>query len=159
MSTSHEMRRLRARLEESDARFATLMASVVDALIVLDEHGSIQAASPSAENIFGYREAELIGANVKLLMPEPERGRHDGYIANYLRTGEAKIIGIGREVVGQRRDGSEVPLELAISEFRLSGKRRFNGILRDISGRKRDEEAIRKSEHRLAENGGGIIPH
>ena len=151
MSTSHEVSHLRARLEESEARFDTLMASVVDALIVIDEHGSIQAANPSAENIFGYREAELIGANVKLLMPEPERGRHDGYIAHYLRTGEAKIIGIGREVVGQKRDGSEVPLELAISEFTLSGKRCFTGVLRDISDRKRDEEAVRKSEHRLAD--------
>ena len=85
---------------------------------------------------------ELIGRNVSILMPEPDRSAHDGYIARYLRTGEARIIGTGREVTGRRRDGSLFPLDLAIGEFRVGGRRHFTGVVRDVSERKRAEEAV-----------------
>src|SRR4029077_579399 len=91
--------------------------------ITIDEDGIIRTANPASERIFGYPAAELIGRDVSILMPEPDRSAHDGYIARYLRTGEARIIGIGREVTGQRRDGSLFPLDLAIGEFRLGGPR------------------------------------
>ena len=136
----------RAPLEE---RLRSVIDHIVDGIISIDARGIITTFNPAAERIFGYTAGETIGRNVKLLMPEAYRREHDGYIANYLRTGEAKIIGIGREVVGQRKDGSTFPMELAISEFRLGEGRYFTGIVRDITERKRAEQELREAAERM----------
>jgi len=126
------------RRQADEALVRSILDSAVDAIISIDETGVIESANPATERIFGYARGELLGRNVRMLMPEPDRGRHDTYIGNYLRTGQAKIIGIGREVAGRRKDGSSVFLHLSVGEFRLrDGSRHFSGILRDISEARR----------------------
>ena len=115
----------------------TVLGSVGDAILTIDERGVLTSANPAAVRQFGYAEDELIGGNVSVLMPEPYREEHDGYLANYLRTGVAKVIGIGREVECLRRDGTQFSAELTITEFFLDGERHFTGVLRDITERKR----------------------
>ena len=138
-------------LQEREERFRAVVDNVVDGIITIDERGIVETVNPAAEKIFGYRAGELIGRNVKLLMPEPYHGEHDGYLANYRRTGEARVIGIGREVVGQRRDGSEFPLELAVSQMRVGERRMFTGIVRDITDRKQADEALRQAKEQAEE--------
>jgi two-component system CheB/CheR fusion protein len=138
-------------LVQADERMRSVVNHVVDGIISIDERGTITTFNPAAERIFGYRADEAIGQNVRMLMPEPYRGEHDGYVSNYLQTGRAKIIGIGREVVGQRKDGTVFPMELAISVFRLDGERHFTGIVRDITERKRMEQELQERLHELAE--------
>jgi PAS domain S-box-containing protein len=136
-------------LAQAEERVRSVVNHVVDGIISIDEHGTVTTFNPAAERIFGYTAAEIIGQNVKLLMPEPYHGEHDEYIANYLRTGQAKIIGTGREVVGRRKDASTFPMDLAISVFRLGERRHFTGIVRDITDRKRAEEELRQAEERM----------
>lgn len=131
-----------ALLRESEERYRAVVQHIVEGVITIDEHGVIQGANAAAERLFGYSVSEMRGENVALLMPEPDRSRHDGYIANYRRTGEAKIIGIGREVVGRRKDGSVFPIDLAVSEFRLGDVRYFSGLVRDITERKQAEARL-----------------
>lgn len=138
-----------AALRESTQRMRAIWETAVEGIITIDERGSLESLNPAASRIFGYRPEEIIGQNVSLLMPSPDREKHDGYIANYLRTGHAKIIGIGREVVGQRKDGTTFPLDLSVSEVRLGDRRVFTGMVRDITERKRAEQALRDSEQRL----------
>ncbi len=123
-------------LRDATARIRSVVDTVVDGIITIDERGTVATVNPAVERIFGYAGTELIGHNVKLLMPEPYRGEHDSYLTNYRTTGKARIIGIGREVVGRRKDGSTFPLELAVSEMQVDGKRCFTGIVRDITDRK-----------------------
>jgi len=134
---------------ETEERMRSVVNHVVDGIISIDDRGTVTTFNPAAERIFGYAAEEVIGKNVNLLMPEPYHGEHDGYIANYLQTGHAKIIGIGREVIGQRKDGSTFPMELAISVFRLGERRYFTGIVRDITQRKQAEEELRQAEERM----------
>ena len=136
-------------LRDSVARADAILATAVDAVVVIDERGAVETFNPAAERMFGYAAAEVFGQNVSVLMPDPFRREHDGYLANYLRTGEKKIIGIGREVVGRRKDGTTFPVDLAVSEARLVGRRVFVGIVRDITGRKQAEEALRESNRQL----------
>jgi PAS domain S-box-containing protein len=136
-------RQLRDRLQDlakAEHRVRAVVDHVVDGIITIDARGTIESFNPAAEKIFGYRTEEVVGQNVNVLMPEPDRSRHDGHLGNYLRTGAAKIIGIGREVTGRRRDGSRFPLDLAVREFRLDQQRTFVGIVRDISERKRAQQ-------------------
>jgi PAS domain S-box-containing protein len=140
-----------AELAQAEERMRSVVNHVVDGIISIDEQGTVTTFNPAAERIFGYSGVEVIGQNVKLLMPEPFHSEHDGYIANYLRTGQAKIIGIGREVVGRRKNGTTFPMELAISVFRLGERRHFTGIVRDITDRKRAEEELRQAEERFRE--------
>jgi PAS domain S-box-containing protein len=132
-----------AELQEQEMRLRAIVDHAIDGIITIDDHGTIESFNSAAERLFGYAAAEVLGQNVKLLMPEPDRSKHDGYMANYQRTGVPKIIGIGREVVGCRKDGSVFPMELGVNEMRLGGQRRFTGILRDITERKEAEAQFR----------------
>jgi PAS domain S-box-containing protein len=133
----------------SESRLRAIIDSALDAIITIDERGYIERVNPAVERIFGFTPAELLGHNVSSLMPSPDRERHDGYLAHHVRTGERKIIGIGREVVGRRKDGSEFPAELAVSELRVDGKRLFTGMIRDVSERKRASEALARKNQEL----------
>ncbi len=117
------------------ARFRGVIETIVDGVIIIDAEGSIRLYNPACQRIFGYSEAEVLGQNVKLLMPPPYHEEHDGYLAHYRRTGERRIIGIGREVVGRRKDGSTFPMDLSVGEIREGGETAFIGIIRDISER------------------------
>lgn len=131
-------------IRESEERMRSVVDHVVDGIITIDSQGRIESFNPAAAKIFGYSAQEVMGCNVNMLMPEPYHSEHDDYIANYLETGQRKIIGIGREVAGRRKDGSVFPMELAVSEFHLGERRYFTGIVRDITERKRAEEEIRR---------------
>ena len=126
------------------ALLTAILATVPDALLVIDERGLVQSLNAAAEQMFGYRAADVLGRNVAMLMPSPHREKHDGYLARYLATGERHIIGIGRAVSGLRSDGGTFPIELAVSEVNLPGERLFCGLIRDLTAR-------RARERRLAE--------
>jgi two-component system sensor kinase FixL len=117
-----------------------IIETAVDGIITISERGIIQAFNPAAEKIFGYAEEHVLGLNISMLMPSPYREEHDGYLARYLSTGEKRVIGIGREVVGQRRDGTLFPLEIAISEVILPDRRQFTGIVRDLTEFKKAQQ-------------------
>ena len=135
---------LEERLRASEERWRSVIESAVDGIVVIDARGRIEALNPAAERLFGYGESEVLGRNVTMLMPSPYREEHDGYLARYLDTGEAKIIGIGREVTGRRADGRTFPLHLSVGEMLLGGDRKFTGILHDLSPRVRMEEQLRE---------------
>lgn len=141
---------LQERLKHSEAEFDTLFDAAVDAVIEIDGRGRIQRFNRSAENIFGYSAEEVFGENVRMLMPEPYRSEHDGYLENYQRTGEARIIGIGREAVGQRKDGSCFPMELSVGEVKIGGQPVYLGLVRDISKRRQSELEAQEMRERLA---------
>ncbi len=127
------------KLEESESRNRSIVETAGDAILTIDEHGTIETFNRAAERIFGFERNKIIGKNVKRLMPEPYASNHDTYLANYLRTGNARIIGIGGEVEGLCADGSTFPMLLAVSEIETTGKRIFTGIIRDISDLKEVE--------------------
>ena len=129
-------------LSESAGRLRAILDTAVEGIITIDQRGIIESVNKAAQNIFGYRAPELIGKNVSILMPSPHRQAHDGYIANYLRTGEARIIGIGREVRGQRKDGTLFPMDLSVSEVQLQDRTLFTGFIRDITARKEAEKVL-----------------
>ena len=129
-------------LRDSEERLRAILETAVEGIITIDEHGLIESFNPSAEKIFGYPAAEAIGQNVKLLMPAPYRQEHDGYLKNYHQGGHAKIIGIGREVIGRRKDGTVFPMDLSVSEVKLASRRMFTGFVRDITERKQLEKEI-----------------
>jgi two-component system sensor kinase FixL len=136
-------------VEASEAHLQSILATVPDAMIVIDKDGLIQSFSAAAERLFGYASADVIGRNVSLLMPQPYRDAHDGYIARYLATGERRIIGIGRVVVGERRDGTTFPMELAVGEMKSGGRRFFTGFIRDLTDRQRTEARLQELQAEL----------
>ena len=142
-------RRTQVALRDSEARLLAILDHAAEGIITIDEHGIIQSTNRAVEQIFGYSPDEMIGRNVKMLMPSPEREAHDAHVASYLHTGVGKIIGIGREVTGQRKDGSPVPLDLSVSEVQLGNERLFTSLIRDITRRKQAEERLRQSEEQL----------
>ncbi len=136
-------------LRDSEARLRSIIETVPDALVLIDEQGLIQSFSPAAERLFGFSEAEVVGRNVSMLMPSPYREQHDDYLARYLRTGERRIIGIGRVVVGQRADGSTFPMELQVGEVKLRDHRLFTGFVRDITERQTTRERLHELQSEL----------
>jgi two-component system, LuxR family, sensor kinase FixL len=136
-------------LRLSEAHLRSVLETVPDAIIVIDERGGIESFSPAAERLFGYAAAEAVGRNVKMLMPQPYRDEHDGYLARYLRTGERRIIGIGRVVMGQRADGSTFPMELAVGEINVDGRRLFTGFVRDITERQTTRARLQELQSEL----------
>jgi PAS domain S-box-containing protein len=131
---------------ETESRLEAIIESAVDGIIAIDEHGVIGSANRASERIFGYARDELIGSSVTMLMPSPYREEHSAYVQRYLETAEPRIIGVGREVTGLRRDGTEFPLYLAVSEGWHEGERLFTGIVRDLSELRVAEERARAAE-------------
>ncbi|MGC2424219.1 MAG: PAS domain S-box protein [Nitrospirota bacterium] len=119
-----------------------ILNTVLDGIITINSDATVVSFNPSAERIFGYSKSEIIGKNVNMLMPEPYHSEHNTYLNNYLTTGVKKVIGLGREVRGRKKDGSEFPLDLAVSEMLVEGRRMFTGIIRDITEKKKAEEAV-----------------
>lgn len=132
-------------LRISDARWRAVIDAAVDGIIVIDSRGRIEGFNHAAERMFGYSESEVVGRNVSMLMPEPDRSRHDGYLAHHLRTGDRRIIGIGRSVTAMRHDGSHFPVHLSVGEFEVNGDKHFTGILHDLSKRAELEERLREA--------------
>ncbi|HEX9330119.1 MAG TPA: PAS domain S-box protein [Reyranella sp.] len=137
-------------LPEQEAHLRSILETVPDGMIVIDERGIIRSFSVAAERIFGYAAGEVCGRNVSLLMPSPHREQHDEYIARYLRTGERRIVGIGRIVAGQRKDGSTFPMELAVGEVKQGDHRLFTGFVRDISERQRTRQRLQELQAELS---------
>src|SRR5690348_16133939 len=123
------------RSDSGDSLFDALIGFAVDGIMVIDEKGIVRVYNKACERLFGYEAAEVIGRNVKMLMPAPYHDAHDGYLDSYVRTGDKHIIGIGREVSGRRKDGSTFPLNLSVGEGIVRGERLFLGILTDITER------------------------
>ena len=109
---------MEAALQAAQARLRSILETVPDAMIIIDERGRVESLSTTAERLFGYGADEVVGRNIKMLMPTPHREQHDGYLERYLTTGERRIIGIGRVVVGQRKDGTTFPMHLTVGELR-----------------------------------------
>jgi two-component system sensor kinase FixL len=131
-------------LQIAEARWRALVDSTVDGMIIIDASGGIEAFNPAAERLFGYGLTDVLGQNVRMLMPSPDRELHDQYISRYMTSGVPKIIGIGRQVTGQRRDGSTFPLHLSVGEMRIGDERHFVGMLHDLSARASLEERVRE---------------
>jgi two-component system sensor kinase FixL len=162
-SANQELASSHKALRESDARFCSLveelnsreahlrsiLATVPDAMVTIDERGSIQSFSATAERLFGFTADEVQGKNVSTLMPAPYRQEHDGYLSRYLTTGERSIIGVGRVVVGQRKDSTTFPMELSVGEVVLKGKRQFIGFVRDLTRRREGERLLHEMQSEL----------
>jgi two-component system sensor kinase FixL len=132
-----------------ESHLRSILSTVPDAMVVIDDQGAIISFSAAAERLFGYSEAELLGVNVSHLMPSPDRERHDAYISRYLETGEKRIIGIGRVVFGQRKDGTSFPMELSIGETTEGTQRLFTGFIRDLTERQRTEQKLETLQSEL----------
>lgn len=130
------------KLSENQARLQAILETTVEGIITINENGAIESFNQAAERMFGYKSEEVIGENVEILMPDPYRSDHDDYIANYMETGEKRIIGVDREVKGKRKDGSVFPMELSVSEVKWGGERIFTGIVKDITDRRRLEKEV-----------------
>lgn len=138
-------------LEKSEARTHAVVDNLLDGIITIDEKGVIDSFNPAAEKIFGYSREEVLGRNVKVLMPEPYHQNHDSYIGNYLATGKRKIIGIGREVAGKRKDGTVFPMDLSVNILKVREHNLFTGIIRDITQRKQAEQQLIKAKEKAEE--------
>ena len=138
---------------DGEAHLRSILATVPDAMVVIDERGTILSFSAAAEKMFGFAEGEVAGENVSMLMPSPDRERHDGYLDNYRRTGERKIIGIGRVTTARHRDGFTFPIELSIGEAWLGDKRIFTGFIHDITHRQQTELRLQDLQSELAHVG------
>jgi two-component system, LuxR family, sensor kinase FixL len=132
-----------------EAHVKSILATIPDAMIVIDERGIMTSFSSAAERLFGYSAEEAIGKNVKMLMPSPYREEHDAYLERYRKTGERKIIGIGRVVVGERKDGSTFPLELSVGEVKTANQRSFTGFIRDLTERQESEARLQELQSEL----------
>ncbi|MBW9062325.1 PAS domain S-box protein [Rhizobium herbae] len=141
-----ELKQSQAGLAEREAHLRSILDTVPDAMVVIDDTGVIGSFSAAAGRLFGYTANEVVGKNVRMLMPQPDRDAHDGYLSHYIRTGERRIIGYGRVVTGIRKDGTTFPMELSVGEATANGKRIFTGFIRDLTSRQRVEEELRQSQ-------------
>jgi len=142
------LKQIKGELEKSQSQLQAIIHNAMDGIITIDETGEILGFNPAAEHIFGYSQQEILGRNVNILMPEPERSAHDGFIRRYIQTGETKVMGVsGREVDAVRKNGKPFPMEVSISEMVLGGSRYFVGIVRDITERKLAEQKIAHLAH------------
>jgi two-component system sensor kinase FixL len=132
-----------------EAHLQSILDTIPDAMIVINDNGAIQSFSTAAEQLFGYATSEVLGKNVKLLMPQPYRNEHDTYLDRYIRTGERRIIGIGRVVVGLRKDGSTFPMELSVGEMQRRDQRFFTGFIRDLTDRQQTEARLQELQAEL----------
>src|SRR5687767_6091536 len=133
-----------------DAHLRSILETAPDAIVVIDEAGRMLSFSTSAERMFGYKEVEVLGENVSILMPSPDRERHDGYLERYMRTGERRIIGIGRVLTARHRDGATFPIELSVGEARIGDDRVFTGFIRDLTERQQAELRVHDLQSVLA---------
>jgi PAS domain S-box-containing protein len=140
-----EMKQAQSKIEEREARLRSILETAPDAIITIDER-IIQSFSTAAEKLLGYAAGEVIGHNIKMLMPSPHREDHDAYLARHLHTGEKRIIGIGREVEAQRKDGTIFPIELAVGKVKLGGPSIFTGFIRDLTARVKMEQDLRQAQ-------------
>jgi PAS domain S-box-containing protein len=140
------LKRAQDEIAAREAHLRSILDTVPEAMIVIDVEGSVTSFSAAAAQLFGYSPEEVVGQNVKMLMPGPYRAEHDGYIERYLKTGEARIIGYGRVVKGLTKDGAIFPMELAVGEARSNGQRIFTGFIRDLTSRQKMEEELRQSQ-------------
>lgn len=152
-----DIAKLEAALKASEQRAQAIVETAVNAIITMNEERLIETVNSATERIFGYTREELVGQNIRILMPQPYRDRHDKYVKEYLNTGVKRIIGVGREAVGQRKDGTIFPIDLSVGEAILpDGRRVFTGIIRDLTGRKELEEKILKiseeEQHRIGQD-------
>ena len=144
-----ESKRALTALAEREAHLRSVLETVPDAMIVIDQAGVMSSFSATAERLFGYKAAEVIGNNVSMLMPEPYRAQHDGYLHRYADTGERRVIGMGRVVVGRRKDGTTFPMELSVGEM-ISGQRRFfTGFVRDLTERQEAQQRLQELQAEL----------
>lgn len=134
---------------DAEARLRSIVDTMLDGVVTIDDNGIIETINPAVERLFGYAACEVVGRNVAILMPRSDGDWHDGYIERYLRTGESRIIGVGRTLNGRRKDGSHFPMELGIAEMDVLGRRMFTGIVRDISAQVAAEDALRKAHDDL----------
>jgi two-component system, LuxR family, sensor kinase FixL len=132
-----------------EAHLKSILDTVPDAMIVIDDRGIMQSFSNAAERLFGYQPSEVIGKNIKMLMPSPYREGHDGYLERYARTGERRIIGVGRLVVGERRDGSTFPIELSVGEMKSGARRYYTGFVRDLTESQKTEARLQELQSEL----------
>jgi len=140
-------------LAATEAHLRSILSTIPDAMVIVDERGMILSFSAAAEKMFGYAETEVVGENVSMLMPSPDRERHDGYLQNYLATGVRKIIGIGRVTTARHRDGNTFPIELSVGEASIEGGRVFTGFIHDITQRQRAELRFHELQSELAHVG------
>lgn len=132
-----------------ESHLRSILETVPDAMIVIDSAGLIQSFSSAAQRLFGYTPEDIIGRNVRMLMPQPDRDRHDGYLAHYAKTGEKKVIGRGRTVIGARKDGTTFPMELSVGEMQFADKKYFTGFVRDLTERQKIEARLQELQSEL----------
>lgn len=137
-------------LDEREAHLRSILETVLDATVVIEQDGTIVSFNAAAVRQFGYQESEVVGQNVRILMPEPYRSGHDGYIQRYLKTGEKRIIGVDRVVVGRRKDGSTFPMKLAVGEMKSADKKYFTGFIRDLTEREESQARLQEIQGELA---------
>lgn len=136
-------------LKDRESELSAILTTVPDAMVIIDRKAAIISFSAAAQKLFGYRPEDIVGKNVSLLMPEPFRSQHDGYLARYLSSGQARIIGIGREVIGLRKDDTTFPMELSVGEAKVHGESEFVGFIRDLTERKERERQLQESQDQL----------
>ena len=152
MSSQSDPNNSKESIAEDTAMLAAILNTAVDAIVTIDARGTIRHANRALQKMFGYIPSELIGKNVSCLMPEPDRSGHDSYLAKYQQTGRAAIIGIGRQVMGQHRDGTLIPIDLAVSEVCIGPRKMYTGIMRDMTERHQVESDLQTARQRLIQS-------